>query len=282
VKDLSQTSISLFTAEQLGTIKLVQPTARPLKNCGHILGTRVDITSYESATNQIIKWAKARESRFVCTANVHMLMEAYDDPAFSTVINQADLVTLDGMPLVLALRALVQKKVHRVCGPDLTLYVCQAATKHKIPIGLYGSDAETLEAFATNLKQEFPGIQIVCQISPPFRALTPAEDEVLTQQIIDSGAQILFVGLGCPKQENWIFNHRGKVKASMIGIGAAFDFHSGKVNRAPKWVQNFCMEWAYRLLKQPKHLWKRYAKHNFRFLIFLILEMLTLRLMSLK
>lgn len=277
MKDLSHTPIQIFNAKQFSTVELLQTTNSSPQNHGHILGMRVDITSYEAATNQIIKWAKAKESRYVCTANVHMLMEAYDDPAFSTVMNQADLVTPDGMPLVFTLQALVEEKVNRVCGPDLTLYICQAAAKQGIPIGFYGSDSETLESFATTLRQEFPGINIVCQISPPFRPLTPAEDEVLTQQIIDSKAQILFVGLGCPKQETWMFNHRGRIKASMIGIGAAFNFHSGKVKRAPKWVQNICMEWAYRLIQQPKHLWRRYAKHNLRFLIFLIAELLTLR-----
>lgn len=240
----------------------------------HILGMRVDATSYQKATCQIIDWAKAAESRYVCAANVHMVMEAYDKQEFAQVVNRADLVAPDGKPLVQALRALGVKDVDQVRGPNLTLHVCEAAAQAGIPIGLYGGSPESLELFVTFLRNRFPGIQVVCQISPPFRPLTPAEDAEYTQQIVESSARILFVGIGCPKQEFWMSAHQDKIAAVMLGVGAAFDFHSGRVKEAPQWMQALYLEWLFRLLMEPKRLWKRYAKHNPRFVIFFLTQWL--------
>jgi N-acetylglucosaminyldiphosphoundecaprenol N-acetyl-beta-D-mannosaminyltransferase len=238
-----------------------------------ILGTRVDATSYEDATERIIRWAQARESRAVAAANVHVVMEGHDDPDFQTVLNTVDLVTPDGMPLVWTLRRLGLRDQTRVYGPNLTLCVCEAASKEKVPVGIYGGSPEALEALQRNYRERFPELQIAYAHSPPFRPLTSEEDEAVVQAINESGARIVFVGLGCPKQERWVAEHRGRVEAVMMAVGAAFDFHSGRVKQAPRWMQRAGFEWLFRLLVEPRRLWRRYFKHNPRFL-WLVLQQL--------
>jgi len=242
----------------------------------HILGMRVDATSYEDATQRIVDWAQKRESKCVCAANVHMTMETYDNPKFAQIVNNADLVTPDGMPLVWALRALGVKNASRVYGPTLTLDVCQAAASMGISIALYGGTPDSLAAFTDFLEQRFSNIKIVCQISPPFRQLTTEEDAIYTRQIVESGAQIVFVGIGCPRQEFWIAQHKNRIPAVMLGVGAAFDFHSGRVKQAPIWMQKMGLEWLFRLKMEPKRLWKRYFKHNPRFLLFFFIQLINM------
>jgi N-acetylglucosaminyldiphosphoundecaprenol N-acetyl-beta-D-mannosaminyltransferase len=243
----------------------------------YIVGMRVDATSYAAATSKIIDWAKEGKSSYVCASNVHMVMETYDSAAFAQIVNQADLVTPDGMPLVWGLKALGIPDASRVCGPALTLTVCEAAARHQVPIALYGGTTESLVSFTAVLKDKFPQIKIVCQISPPFRPLTEAEDAEYTQQLVDSGARILFVGIGCPRQEKWMAAHQGRVPAVMLGIGAAFNFHSGKVKHAPLWMQNMGLEWFFRLLMEPKRLWKRYFLQNPRFMFLFGMQLLRAR-----
>jgi N-acetylglucosaminyldiphosphoundecaprenol N-acetyl-beta-D-mannosaminyltransferase len=248
---------------------------RPALEYRNIIGMRVDATSYEDATERIIAGAISRVGKYVCAANVHMVMETYDSPAFAQVVNDADLVTPDGMPLVWGLRALGIKQAARVCGPTLTLSVCKAAAKNNVPIALYGGTEESLIAFTNFLREKFPQIDIACKISPPFRALSPAEDIAYTQQIVDSGAQILFVGIGCPRQEIWMAEHQHRIPAVMLGVGAAFDFHSGRIKQAPYWMQKVGLEWLFRLMMEPRRLWKRYFKHNPRFVFLFFKQLFT-------
>jgi len=195
-----------------------------------------------------------------------MAMEAHDDPAFSKIVNSADLVTPDGMPLVWSLRALGVKEASRVYGPTLTLHICEGAAREHVPVALYGGTPESLSDFAAFLRSRYTGIQVVCQIAPPFRALTPEEDERYTRELQESGAGIVFVGIGCPKQERWMAEHTGRLNAVLLGVGAAFDFHSGRVKQAPALMQRSGLEWVFRLAVEPKRLWKRYTKHNPRFM----------------
>ena len=240
----------------------------------YILETTVHPTSYADATNAIIHWAIGSESRYVCVANVHMVMEAHDSHEFRAVVNGADLVTPDGMPLVWGLRILGYKSQQRVYGPTLTLHVCEAAARYGIPIGLLGGTEESLEAFCTFLQERFPTIKIACRIAPPFRPISDNEDSLFTQQIMDSGARILFVGLGCPKQERWMAEHTVKIPAVMIGVGAAFDFHSGRVRQAPAFLQRMGLEWLFRFCMEPRRLWKRYLKHNPRFVFYFAIQLM--------
>lgn len=244
----------------------------------HILGTRIDATSYEDATRKIISLAKEGESCYVCAANVHMVMEAFDDPEFMQIVNGAVLVTPDGMPLVWGLRKLKIETAIRVYGPTLTLHVCESAANSDIPVALYGGTEESLAAFTAFLHDRFPGIRVVCGIAPPFRPLTVEEDDAYTRQIIASGARILLVGIGCPKQERWMAEHTAKIPAVMLGVGAAFDFHSGRVKQAPTLLQGMGFEWLYRLCMEPRRLWKRYLKHNPRFVIYFGIQLVRTKL----
>lgn len=243
----------------------------------YVLGMRVDATSYEDASRRVLRWARRGRSAYVCVATVHMNMEAYDSAAFRRVVNGADLVTPDGRPLVWVLKSLGVKGPSQVRGTDLTTRVVERATHEDLPIGLYGGTPDLLEAFVRILKTRHPKIRVVCQIAPPFRSLTPEEDEAVTDEIVASGARILLVGIGCPKQEKWMAAHAGRVPAVMLGVGAAFDFHTGRVRQAPRWMQVVGLEWVFRLLVDPKRLWKRYAKHNPRFVWFFLMQRLGLR-----
>lgn len=247
--------------------------------CRHILGMRVDTISLQRAAELVLGWAKNARSRYVCLANVHMVMEAHDSVQFRDVVNGADLVTPDGMPLAWGLRLLGVPGQERVSGPELMLRVCEAAAAEGVPVGLYGASQGTLEALCDNLQKRFPQIRVTYCYSPPFRPLTPAEDEEITERINASGARILFVGLGCPKQERWMAVHRGRVRAVMLGVGAAFDFHAGRVRKAPVWVQNIGMEWLFRLCMEPRRLWRRYLKHNPRFVALFAAQLIKERML---
>jgi N-acetylglucosaminyldiphosphoundecaprenol N-acetyl-beta-D-mannosaminyltransferase len=238
---------------------------------------RVDATSYKDASWRVVQWAREERSAYACVATVHMIMEAFDSAEFRQVLNGADLVTPDGKPLVWALKGLGVRGASQVRGTDLTTHVVKRAARENVPIGLYGGTPELLEVFTQTLKTRFPEIQVACRIAPPFRPLTPEEDEIVTQEIVASGARILFVGIGCPKQERWMAAHKGRIPAVMLGVGAAFDFHTGRVRQAPRWMQAAGMEWGFRLLMEPRRLWKRYAKHNPRFVGLLLLQLLGLR-----
>jgi N-acetylglucosaminyldiphosphoundecaprenol N-acetyl-beta-D-mannosaminyltransferase len=203
-----------------------------------------------------------------------MVMQGWDDPNFRQIINAADLITTDGVPLVWCLRALGLPSAVRVYGPDLTLHVCATAAQQQLAIGLYGGTAQSLKEFAALLQSRFPAIEIACSIAPPFRPLTEAEDATYTKQLAESGARILFVGIGCPKQEIWMSEHRGRLNMPMLGVGAAFDFHAGRVKQAPAWLQAIGLEWLFRLLMEPRRLWRRYAWHNPRFVLFFIEQLL--------
>lgn len=239
-----------------------------------VVAIRVDATSYGDATERIVRWASAGEANYVCVANVHMTMEAYDDPAFREVVNGASLVVPDGMPLVWALRSLGIGGATRVRGPDLTIRVAEEAAKLQLPIGVYGGSPEVAAAFATTLQERFPMLEVSSVISPPYRQLTEAEELAFAHQIRDSGARIVFVGLGCPKQEKWMARNVDAVGAVLIGVGAAFDFHTGNVREAPRWMQSSGIEWLFRLSQEPRRLWKRYAKHNPRFIALLAQQLL--------
>jgi len=230
-----------------------------------ILDMRVDATTYAGATDIIVDWAARGESRYVCVATVHMVMEAYDDPAYRDIVNAADLVTSDGMPLVWGLRMLGLRSATRVYGPDLTPIVCERAARDGIPVGFYGSSEAVLSDMVGALQAAYPALQVAYRHSPPFRELSDTEIEDELQALRDSGARIIFVGLGCPKQERWMQARRGEVDAVMLGVGAAFDYVAGSKAQAPDWIQSLGLEWLFRMVTEPRRLWRRYLYNNPRF-----------------
>jgi len=194
-----------------------------------------------------------------------MVMEAWDSEDYRKLVNGAELVTPDGVPLVWMLHALGLPEARRVYGPDLTPLVCATAAERGIPVGFYGGDPATLEELVSRLGARFPRLRVAFSHSPPYRPLSPEEDADVTEAIRDSGARVLFVGLGCPKQERWMAQHRDRLGCSMVGVGAAFDFLAGRKAQAPGWLQQAGLEWLFRLSSEPQRLWRRYAVHNPRF-----------------
>jgi N-acetylglucosaminyldiphosphoundecaprenol N-acetyl-beta-D-mannosaminyltransferase len=230
-----------------------------------ILGVRTDSPSYAGAAAKVLAWANATESRYVCVANVHVTMESYDSPEFRAIVNGADLVTPDGMPLVWALRLFGVARATRVYGPTLTEHLLERASTAGVAVGFYGASPSVLARMLDACRRRFPELSVAYAYAPPFRELTAAEDAAVVRQINESGARILFVGLGCPKQERWMASHKGRVNAVMLGVGAAFDFLSGVKSQAPAWMQRAGLEWVFRLASEPRRLWRRYAYHNPRF-----------------
>jgi N-acetylglucosaminyldiphosphoundecaprenol N-acetyl-beta-D-mannosaminyltransferase len=241
-----------------------------------ILGTYITPITYDRTCALINHWQSNNESLYICAANVHMVMEAHDSPTYQQVINEADLVTSDGMPLVWMLRLLGYPHQERVYGPTLTEKLLQKASEESIPIGFFGSTPEVLRILVTNVKKEYPKVDIVYAYSPPFKRISDEEDLEITKRINLSGARILFIGLGCPKQEYWMHAHRGKVQAVMLGVGAAFDFLARTKPQAPLWIQKIGLEWLFRLLTEPKRLWKRYFINNPRFIFLALKQLLTI------
>jgi N-acetylglucosaminyldiphosphoundecaprenol N-acetyl-beta-D-mannosaminyltransferase len=239
----------------------------------NILKMIVSLTSYQDAAKRIIAASYEDRGRYVCVSNVHMCMETFDNPDFCKIVNEADLVVPDGKPLVWAQRLLGEKTASQVRGSDLLLSVCKEAEKAKIPIGLYGGTEKSLNEFIKYLNNSYPLLKIPFFISPPFREPTQEEDEHNIKAINASGIKILFVGIGCPKQEKWMANHKEKLNCVMIGVGAAFDFFSGQKKHAPRWMQRAGLEWLFRLASDPKRLWKRYFKHNPRFVFYFLKQL---------
>lgn len=245
-----------------------------------IINSWISVTSYEDATHRIEALAQKSASCYIIAANVHVVMTGYWQPHYQEIINQAALVTPDGMPLVFGMRLLGIKNQTRVYGPDLMLACCAEFEKSKLPIYLYGSTTATLEKLQNRLKQHFPDLIIAGSHAPPFRPLTTEEEAIDIEGIGHSGAKVVFVSLGCPKQEEWMARQQGKLSAVMIGVGAAFSFHSGEVSQAPRWLMKLGLEWLYRLTQEPQRLWKRYLINNPMFLVLFARQFLQEKIFS--
>ena len=233
---------------------------------GLVIGVPIDALSWEEARERLLGWARARASRYVCICNVHSVVTARQDANFMQVVEQADMATPDGAPVAWSLRRAGFAAQQRINGPDLMWKLCADAVAQGVSIGFYGSTPETLELLRARLREEFPALQVAYCVSPPFRSLSAMEDEAICQEINASGAGLLFVGLGCPKQESWMAAHRGRVQAVMLGVGAAFDYHAGTIGRAPLWMRNAGLEWLHRLCSEPRRLWRRYLFTNSAFI----------------
>ena len=232
-----------------------------------ILGMRVDATSYDDAIDRILGWARRGEHRTVGVATVNNVMESHDDPSFREVMNACDLVTPDGMPLVWGLRMLSVPQATRVYGPELTPRLLERAAAVGVPVGFYGGSQQVIGALLEVVAERWPALEVAYAFSPPFRALDREEDDEVVRSIVESGARVLFVGLGCPKQERWMHEHRDRLPLVQIGVGAAFDFLAGTKRQAPALLQRAGLEWVFRLATEPRRLWKRYLRHNPRFVM---------------
>jgi N-acetylglucosaminyldiphosphoundecaprenol N-acetyl-beta-D-mannosaminyltransferase len=241
----------------------------------NILGVGVSAINPAQALQTIDGWIHRREQKYVCVTGVHGIMESQRDTKLKEIHNHAGLVTPDGMPLVWLSRLKGFRWVERVYGPDLMLAICEQSLVKGYRHYFYGGAKDVAEKLVTRLTRQFSGLQIAGFWSPPFRPLTRDEDEELIQLMNGTQPDIVWVGLSTPKQEYWMHQHLGRVRAPvMIGVGAAFDFHAGVKRQAPRWMQKSGLEWSFRLLTEPRRLWRRYLINNPMFLWMVLLQAL--------
>lgn len=231
-----------------------------------ILGVNVAITNMHDVIEYFITQLEQLRGKYVCLTNVHTTVMSHGDPEYCKVQNEAFLALPDGRPLSLVERLRGFSQADQTAGPDLMPAMWKATEGTEITHYFYGSSPETIAALEKNLHEKYPGLKLAGLESPPFRPLTEEEDQAVIDRINQSGTDILWVGLGAPKQERWMYEHRDKIHALMFGVGAGFDFHAGTVKRAPKWMREHYLEWLYRLLQDPKRLWKRYVVTNTKFI----------------
>jgi N-acetylglucosaminyldiphosphoundecaprenol N-acetyl-beta-D-mannosaminyltransferase len=240
-----------------------------------ILGVSVSAINMIQTIQAIDRWICQREQHYVCITGVHGIMESQRDAKLKQIHNGAGLVTPDGMPLVWLSRLQGLSWVERVYGPDLMLAVCQHSSVTKYRHYFYGGDQGVAETLVRRLRQQFPGLQVAGSWSPPFRALTRDEDEEAVRLINLTEPDVVWVGLSTPKQEYWMHEHLGRLTAPvMVGVGAAFDFNAGVKKQAPRWMQRSGLEWSFRLMSEPRRLWRRYLVNNTAFLWLLLLDAL--------
>jgi N-acetylglucosaminyldiphosphoundecaprenol N-acetyl-beta-D-mannosaminyltransferase len=228
-----------------------------------VLGVGISALSLDGVVNEIIRWIDNGERHYVCVTNVHTVIECQHDEELRRIHNASGLTTPDGMPIVWCLKRAGAVGVTRVYGPDLMLALSKPLAQSRRSVFLYGTTPRTLELLSARLASQFPGLRIAGSYAPPFRQLTPVEDADVVRLINESGADVVWVGLGAVKQEYWMATHRESLRASaLIGVGAAFDFHAGVVKQAPLWMQRRGLEWIYRLCREPRRLWRRYLRTN--------------------
>lgn len=249
----------------------------------NIIGTGVSAITLESAVEAILGWRDLGEQNSVSTCTAHTLVEAQRDRALRDRINRANIATPDGMPLVWLCRAAGHPQVTRVYGPDLMLALCESGCASRLRHYFYGGAEGVPESLAADLTRRFPDLQVAGTYSPPYRPLSPDEDAAIIELINATRPDIVWVGLGTPKQDFWVADHRGKINAAaLIAVGAAFDFHSGRVKQAPLWIQRSGLEWLFRLIQEPRRLWKRYLVDNLIFVTHVALQRSKLRQYPIK
>ena len=239
----------------------------PSPPCAEVLGVPLAVSDYEHVLDWMDEMVSTQSRGYLTATAVNLLMSAHEDPDTMEAVLGATLAVPDGQPLVWALRALGHKRATRIYGPDLMALHCARAAQSGMPVYLYGGRTpQALELLTERLCERFPGLQIAGGYSPPFRPLDDSEERRAVDAIDSSGAQVVWVGIGQPKQERWMLRMRPRLRAPLlVGVGAAFDFHAGLIAQAPAWMQRSGLEWTYRLSREPRRLWRRYARYNPRF-----------------
>jgi N-acetylglucosaminyldiphosphoundecaprenol N-acetyl-beta-D-mannosaminyltransferase len=228
----------------------------------NVLGVLVSPIHVGDARRAIEAWITSRAQTYVTVTSAHAIMDAYRDPELRRVVNNAGMTTPDGMSVVWLLRLRGHRATRRVYGPDLMLEICRDGVSKGYRHFLLGGEPGVADGLGSNLAQRIPGVDIVGTVSPPFDALSEQDDRRLVEQVNAAGPDIVWVGLGSPKQERWMADHLGRVTAPvMVGVGAAFDFLSGRKRQAPRWVQRMGFEWLFRLASEPRRLWPRYRQY---------------------
>lgn len=247
------------------------------KNRVRVVSLFPDVVTHESAIAKIAELVREKRGGYVCFSTVHMVMESYDNAEFAAKVNGADLIVTDGMPIVWMQKLQGKRAASRVRANDLMIMLCEFAARENLSVGFYGGKQEVLDAIQARAKKELPNLKVSYAFSPPFRALTDAEDAEITAEINAAKPDILFMGLGCPKQENWMAAHKNKLKSVMLGVGASFDFYAGNIKESPEWLGKLGLEWLYRLTQEPRRLWRRYLILNPRFIFLAVMQLLKLK-----
>lgn len=241
-----------------------------------IIKMNVDILSMNSCIKKVSQLISKKKGAYVCLSNVNNCMAVYDSPSYEKIINNADIVLPDGRPIFWAQKLLGIKRACQIRGFDLFHSLCKHADQNNLRIGFYGgTDNKVLNLLCKNINQKYPNLQVKYRYSPPFFKISSVKKNSVINKINKSNIDMLFVGIGCPKQEIWMAENKGKLNIVMFGIGAAFDFEAGIKSHAPKIVQYVGLEWLYRLLSEPKRLWKRYFIQNPRFIYFFLRQFLS-------
>ena len=228
-----------------------------------VVGVNINVIDQEATVARVLEFARAGKPCSVAALAVHGVMTGATDPHHCYRLNALDLVVPDGQPVRWALRLLHKERLpNRVSGPDLMLKVCEMAAREGLSIYLYGSRQKVLDRMSCNLAMQFPNLSIAGSSQSQFRQVTNDENAIILDTIRESGAKIVFVGLGCPRQEVWAFENTQSLSLPVLTVGAAFDFHAGLLPRAPNWMQDFGLEWLFRLAKEPARLWRRYLIYN--------------------
>lgn len=260
---------NLMTAATTSTVSMP-----PLQQKSRLLKSYITTGRFDEFVEQVFWLTDNRESSYVCFANVHMLVEAYNDSDFNKILNEADIASPDGGPLSKLMKLQYGQQQDRVPGMDLMPRLLEEAAVRNKSVYFYGSTDDVLEAVVATAKAKHPALRIAGHYSPPFRKLTKEEDQEIVDSINASGADLVFVALGCPKQERWMAEHKGRVKACMLGVGQAYMTFAGLEKRLPKWARDLSLEWTYRLYQEPKRLWKRYLVTNSTFVLLTMKDLL--------
>lgn len=231
-------------------------------NRKRIISLDVSQLSYAETTRQILEWGRSHTPSYVCYANVHMTIEGHWSPDFARIVNNANIVAPDGVPLAKAFQSLYDVRQERVAGMDMLPSLIADCEREGLSIFFFGSTDETLQAMKKRIEAEHPRLKIAGLFSPPFGSLNAANNEKYAQMINDSGANLVMVALGCPKQETWMSQNYQKIHAVLLGVGGAFDVYAGVRKRAPEWMQKMALEWFYRLVQEPRRMFKRYFVTN--------------------
>ena len=237
-----------------------------------VLNFPICLGSSDSFVEEILALARSKQSSYVCVAAVHQLIEAHEDASFAKISQGANIVTPDGMPITWALKLLYGISQKRIPGMDLLPSLLKEAEKKSVSVFFYGGTQLMLDKTNEYVRKHYPGLQIAGSYSPPFRPLTVDEEISTATMINQTGAQLVFVVLGCPKQERWMYAMKGRIHATMVGIGAALPVMVGIQSRAPRWMQSNGLEWLYRLIQEPRRLWKRYFVTNSKFIYLVTTE----------
>ncbi|WP_373535206.1 WecB/TagA/CpsF family glycosyltransferase [Microcoleus sp.] len=244
----------------------------------NVLGILVNAVNYEAAVSTIIAAANAGTPLSVSALAVHGVMTGVLDSTHRYRINHIDLVLPDGQPVRWALNLLYNTELpDRVCGPNAMLKICERAAEEGLSIYLYGSQASVLEALSRNLCQRYPKLIIAGTEPSQFKQVSPQEKQEIAQKIRNSGAAITFVGLGCPRQEVWAYEYRDDLSMPLIAVGAAYDFHAGNLAKAPEFLSKIGLEWLFRMIKEPRRLWKRYVLLNPLYISLFLLQALKIK-----